>query len=165
MKHQKIKMLLRKEQREIYLHIGLAVSLFSLLGRKRCRSARGLRINVRHHDTQDPAVYAKEEHTGYPKPRHKSRLAEELELVSLLQPQSLHGCHLLAIETRLREGRLFLPGREPRGQEQNSQAWVDEAMTNWEGRMARIPYTTRSTISHRIRGGPRRTGGMAKQLT
>lgn len=42
--------------------------------------------NIGHHNPQDPAVYAKEEDTGYPQPWHKSRLAEELEHVSLLQP-------------------------------------------------------------------------------
>jgi hypothetical protein len=46
--------------------------------------ARRLLGNVGYHNPQDPTVYAEEKDTGYPEPRHKSRLTEELEQVSLL---------------------------------------------------------------------------------
>lgn len=51
-----------------------------------CGCAGGLVGNIGHHNPQDPAVYAKEKDAGYPEPWHKSRLTEELEHVSLLQP-------------------------------------------------------------------------------
>jgi hypothetical protein len=58
------------------------VLLSNLLG----GSIGGLMGNIRHHNPQDPAIYAEEEDTGYPEPWHKGRFPEELEQVSLLQP-------------------------------------------------------------------------------
>jgi len=45
--------------------------------------------NIRHHDTQNPAINRKKGQPAHKKPWHERALAQELEPVGLLKPQDL----------------------------------------------------------------------------